>query len=161
MLMAAAADANPPIVALPAARTTGPDPSGLSATAAVEARPSATSEALPSLGQTALSLMLVLGLIFALAWLLKRVQGVRVGGPASLRINAGLQVGPKEKVLIIEAGGQHLLIGVTAGAISTLHVFAEAPVAPSNDGDGKPAQPPMATAFSEALKRALGQEPKS
>lgn len=163
MLMAAAADAdaNSPIVVLPAARTTGSDASGLSATAAVEARPTATSEALPSLGQTALSLMLVLGLIFALAWLLKRVQGVRVGGPASLRINAGLQVGPKEKVLMIEAGGQHLLIGVTAGAISTLHVFAEAPVAPSNDGDGKPAQPPMAAAFSEALKRALGQESKS
>ncbi|WP_428382873.1 flagellar biosynthetic protein FliO [Nevskia ramosa] len=117
------------------------------------------STALPSLGQTALSLIVVLGLIFALAWLLKRVQGVRLGGPANLRIHAGLQVGPKEKVLMIEAGGQHLLIGVSAGGVNTLHVFAEAPIAPAAGSDQP--QPPIVSAFSDALKRALGQAPKS
>lgn len=119
------------------------------------------STALPGLGQTALSLIVVLGLIFALAWLLKRVQGVRLGGPAHLRIHAGLQVGPKEKILMIEAAGQHLLIGVSAGGINTLHVFAEPPVAPSVSDDGDRPQAPIATAFSDALKRALGQAPKS
>ncbi len=114
------------------------------------------STALPSLGQTALSLIVVLGLIFALAWLLKRVQGVRLGGPANLRIHAGLQVGPKEKVLMIEAGGQHLLIGVSAGGVNTLHVFAEPPVAavPETATDA----PPIATAFRDVLKRSLGQK---
>ena len=110
---------------------------------------------LPGLGQTALSLIVVLGLIFALAWLLKRVQGVRLGGPANLRIHAGLQVGPKEKVLMIEAGGQHLLIGVSAGSVNTLHVFAEPPTA------AVPAAadaPPIATAFRDVLKRSLGQK---
>lgn len=116
-----------------------------------------TSTALPSLGQTALSLIVVLGLIFALAWLLKRVQGVRLGGPANLRIHAGLQVGPKEKVLMIEAGGQHLLIGVSAGGVNTLHVFAEPPIAavPEAGADA----PPIATAFRDVLKRSLGQKP--
>lgn len=166
MLMAAAPAVSPTAAVLP---LTSPPAAPVTASVAVPAgaatAPSPLPGPLPGLGQTALSLMLVLGLIFALAWLLKRVQGVRVGGPASLRINAGLQVGPKEKVLIIEAGGQHLLIGVTAGSINTLHVFDQAPVAPANDGAGKPTQPPvqppMGAAFAEALKRALGQESKS
>ncbi|MDP3293959.1 MAG: flagellar biosynthetic protein FliO [Nevskia sp.] len=111
---------------------------------------------LPGLGQTALSLIVVLGLIFALAWLLKRVQGVRLGGPANLRIHAGLQVGPKEKVLMIEAGGQHLLIGVSAGGVNTLHVFAEPPVAASPESTSD--APPLATAFRDVLKRSLGQK---
>lgn len=163
MLMAAAPAVSPTAAVLPPASPPAATPvtASVAATTGAATAPAPLPGPLPGLGQTALSLMLVLGLIFALAWLLKRVQGVRVGGPASLRINAGLQVGPKEKVLIIEAGGQHLLIGVTAGSINTLHVFAEAPVAPANDGDGKPTQPPLGAAFADALKRALGQESKS
>lgn len=111
---------------------------------------------LPGFGQMALSLLVVLGLIFVLAWGLRRLQGLRVGGGAALRIHGGLQVGAKEKVLLIEAGGQHLLIGVSGGGVNTLHVFAEPPVMPAS-GDGKPELPPFAVAFREALKKSLGK----
>ncbi len=167
MLMAATSAASPttPVLPLAAPSAATPVTTGVAVPGIATSAPSPLPGPLPGLGQTALSLMVVLGLIFALAWLLKRVQGVRIGGGASLRINAGLQVGPKEKVLIIEAAGRHLLIGVTAGSINTLHVFDQAPVAPPSDGDGKPTQapvqPPMGAAFADALKRALGQESKS
>ena len=114
--------------------------------------------ALPGLGQTFLSLLVVLALIFALAALLKRVQRVRSGGTANLRIHSGLQVGPKERVLMIEAGGKHLLIGVAAGSVSTLHVFDQPPQAAEPASDI--ATPPLAGAFADALKRALGRETK-
>ena len=137
-------------------------PSVALSTAASTSPPSAAAAALPGLGQTALSLIVVLGLIFALAWVLKRLQGVRTGGPANLRIHGGLQVGAKEKVLLIEAGGTHLLIGVSASGVSTLHVYPEAPaMAVAEVPSAGSGQPPMATAFAEALKRALGQPVKS
>ncbi|WP_439638911.1 flagellar biosynthetic protein FliO [Nevskia sp.] len=116
-----------------------------------------TASTLPGFGQMALSLLVVLGLIFVLAWGLRRLQGLRAGGSASLRIHGGLQVGAKEKVLLIEAGGQHLLIGVSAGGVSTLHVYAEPPAMPAS-GDGAPELPPFAVAFREALKKSLGQK---
>lgn len=118
---------------------------------------SSTASTLPGFGQMALSLLVVLGLIFLLAWGLKRLQGVRVGGVATMRIHGGLQVGAKEKVLLIEAGGQHLLIGVSAGGVNTLHVYAEPPVAPVS-GEGAPELPPFAVAFREALKKSLGKQ---
>ena len=117
---------------------------------------SSAASTLPGFGQMALSLLVVLGLIFALAWGLKRLQGLRVTGGASLRIHGGLQVGAKEKVLLIEAGGQHLLIGVSAGGVNTLHVYAEPPVT-TVGGDGTPELPPFAVAFRDALKKSLGK----
>lgn len=113
-------------------------------------------DALPGLGQTALSLLVVLGLIFALAWGLKHLQRLRVGGSTAMRIHGGLQVGARERVLLIEAGGQHLLIGVSAGGVHTLHVYAEPPVSALPDA-ATPELPPFATAFREALKKSLGQ----
>ncbi|MBI2384233.1 MAG: flagellar biosynthetic protein FliO [Gammaproteobacteria bacterium] len=96
------------------------------------------------------SLILVLALIFALAWLLRRVQTVRGSAPGLLRVRAGLQVGPKERVLLIQAGDRHLLIGVAAGQVSTLHVFAQPPAA----AEAPPAAPPGS--FAERLRQALG-----
>ena len=99
------------------------------------------------LGQTALSLLLVLAAIFALAWVLRRVQGIRPGAAGSLQVQGGLQVGAKERVLMIRAGDKHLLIGVAPGRVQMLHVFDHAPVA---------AEPlPPAANFAEALRKAL------
>lgn len=101
-----------------------------------------------SLAQMTFSLLLVLGLIFALAWVLRRVQGVRPGGAANLKVNAGIQVGAKERVLMVQAGEVHLLIGVAPGQVNVLHRFEQAP----QFGNTQPQMP----AFAEALKRALG-----
>ena len=102
------------------------------------------------LGQTALSLALVLGAIFALAWLLRRIQGLRSNGAGALQLQAGLQVGPKERVLWIRAGETHLLIGVAAGQVRTLHVFDQPPAST------EPAAP--LPGFAEALRKVMGGE---
>jgi flagellar protein FliO/FliZ len=72
------------------------------------------------------SLLLVLAMIFALAWLLRRMQGVRIGGVAqSVRVIGGSSVGAKERVLLIEAGGKTFLVGVAPGAVNLLHRYDE------------------------------------
>lgn len=129
----------------------------MSPNATVAAADAATTahSALPGLGQTALSLVVVLVLIFALAALLKRLQGLRSGLGGGLRIHAGLQVGPKERVLLIEAGGLHVLVGVAAGSVRALHVYVDPPVLATPDAAGAPTSP--GPSFTEALRRALGK----
>jgi len=97
------------------------------------------------------ALLAVLGLIFVLAWLLRRVQNMRPTSAGSLSVQGGLQVGARERVLWVRAGETHLLIGVAPGRVQTLHVFDHAPeVAPPVSGGAAPN-------FSDLLKRALGQ----
>ncbi len=104
--------------------------------------------------QSLLSLLLVVGAIFALAWILRRVQNLRPKGSGALRLHSGLSVGNRERVLWIEAGGKHLLIGVAPGRVSTLHVFDTVPelleVAPV-------AAATQAPNFGDLLKKALGK----
>jgi flagellar protein FliO/FliZ len=117
------------------------------------ALPANAIPAAAGLGQTALSLALVLGAIFALAWLLRRVQGFRAGGAGALQLRAGLQVGPKERVLLIRAGDKHLLLGVSSGQVRTLLVFDQPPAELEI-----PAAPPPG--FAEALRKVMrGERP--
>ena len=99
----------------------------------------------------AASLIAVIVTILALGWLLRRLPGAGRGGNGAMRIRSALAVGTRERVLWIEAGGKHLLIGVTAQNVSTLHEFTEAPAE-------TPLPPP--SKFAEHLRRALGQKPE-
>jgi flagellar protein FliO/FliZ len=117
------------------------------------ALPVNTMPAAAGLGQTALSLLLVLGAIFALAWLLRRVQGFRAGGSGVLQLQGGLQVGPKERVLLIRAGDKQLLVGVAAGQVRTLLVFDQ-PLPQAAESAPLPG-------FAEALRKVMrGEKPQ-
>jgi len=75
--------------------------------------------------QTLLGLGLVIGLFLIMAWLMRRVsQGPGLGGK-HIQLLAGISLGTKEKLILVEAGGQQLLLGVTSQQINTLHTFAE------------------------------------
>lgn len=94
----------------------------------------------------AASLVAIVILILGLGFVLRRLPGGGRAGSA-LRIHGALAVGARERVLWIEAGGKHLLIGVSAGSVRTLHEFAEPPP------HAVAAQVPP---FSELLQRAWG-----
>jgi flagellar protein FliO/FliZ len=108
-----------------------------------------------SLLHTAGSLLAVLAVIFALAWLARRVQALRPSGAGALRIEGGVQVGSREKVLLLRAGDKHLLIGVAPGRVQTLHVFDTAPQTAAAETS---APTPASPAFGDLLRRALGKE---
>jgi flagellar protein FliO/FliZ len=77
-----------------------------------------------------LALGLVVALIFALAWFARRVTNVPGAASGTLRLLGGLSVGARERVVLIEIGGQQLLLGVAPGRVQTLHVLDQ-PVASS------------------------------
>lgn len=84
--------------------------------------------------QMTFGLMAVLAVIFGLSWLARRFNLAGVGGVAGMKVSAALNVGQKEKILVLEVENQRLLVGVTAHQISLLQVLGEAP-AKSNDSD--------------------------
>ncbi|GAB1394022.1 flagellar biosynthetic protein FliO [Rhodocyclaceae bacterium] len=80
--------------------------------------------ATPDLGASALQMMLglvvVLGLLLGTLWLLKRIS--QPSGPVAglMRVVAGVSVGPRERVVILELGNSWLVLGVSPGQVSTL-----------------------------------------
>lgn len=119
---------------------------------------------LSQLLQVAGGLLLVVITIFALAWLLRRV-GMASGVAGSvLRVLGVLSVGQREKLVLVQVGDKQLLVGVTPGSVTTLHVL-ETPIeipdgkfakqATSVDAEGK-----LAGSFAARLEAALGQRIK-
>jgi flagellar protein FliO/FliZ len=93
-----------------------------------------------------LTLVFIIGLIFACAWFVRRISGGNRFNNRLIKVVAVLPLGAKEKLVLIETGGQQILLGVTPGQITTLKEFSE----PLSDGDTI-----ESSHFSEKLKTLL------
>ena len=90
--------------------------------------------AAPSLGigavlQTLVGLAVVIGLVFACAWLARRFgfQPARRGGP--LKVVSSVGLGAKESATIVEIGDTWLVLGVAPGNVRLLHTLPAGSVA--------------------------------
>jgi len=70
-----------------------------------------------------LALGLVIGLIFALAWIARRLPGTGLRPGDGLRVMAGVSLGSKERAVVVDINGKQLLLGVTPGSVSLLHIL--------------------------------------
>ncbi|MDO6564675.1 flagellar biosynthetic protein FliO [Amphritea sp. 1_MG-2023] len=75
-----------------------------------------------SIMQLLAGLILVIGLIFLLAWLLKRYSGLP-GQHRALRVVASVPLTTREKLVLVQAGEQQLLLGVAPGRVNLLHSY--------------------------------------
>jgi len=101
-----------------------------------------------SLAQLTLSLLFIVGLIFAISWLLKRFRIAVPNGRGEMSVLDEVAVGPRERVVLIRVGDAQVLIGVGASGVVALTPLA-APIAL------KPAQaaPVFADRLRELMKR--------
>ena len=90
----------------------------------------------------------VIGAIALCAWLLRRVFRMTPGVSRHLKIVAGLPMGTRERIVLLQVGETQLLVGVSPGRIQTLHVLAR----PLSLGDEKSAG---AASFGGELRRFL------
>ncbi len=74
----------------------------------------------PSVWPSILAFIVVIGLIPLALAVVKRAQGLRPRQQGALRLIDGLSVGPRERIAIVEAGGQRLVVGITAQSIRLL-----------------------------------------
>lgn len=122
------------------------------------ATPTATPAAAPGslggqLAQMVFGLLLVVGLIFFLAWLLRRLQSTAVKGGQVIEIVGSRAIGPRDRLLLVQVGKEQILIGHTPGSIEALHVLAEPVQVPENARQATPE-------FAQRLMELMGKNPK-
>ena len=125
------------------------------------AEPVATAAAAPAVGsgvagqlaQLVLGLLLVLGLIFFLAWLLRRVQQAGPAGKGQvIDIIGSRALGPRDRLVLVQVGNEQILLGLSPGTITALHVLKEPVQVPS----AEQATPE----FAQRLMELLGKDQK-
>ena len=101
--------------------------------------------------QGLVGLVIVVGLIFAAGWLMKKI-GPRTRSSGVVQVVGGASVGPREKVVVVRFNGQTLLLGVAPGQVSLLHtVDPDATI----DHDVAPSASPSTTpSFRDRLRSA-------
>jgi len=68
-------------------------------------------------------LLLIVALIFGLAWLIRRINNFQGNMNGVLKVLSMISVGQREKVALIQVGNKQLLIGVSSGNVNTLLVL--------------------------------------
>lgn len=114
--MPVAATAAAPLFALAASSAWSQVAANVTTTAA------AVPPASPVFGmmQGVFGLLIVIGLIFAAGWLMRRI-GPRGRTGNVVQVLGGASVGPREKVVVVRAGDQTLVLGVAPGHVALLH----------------------------------------
>ncbi|MCE7765158.1 flagellar biosynthetic protein FliO [Pseudomonas putida] len=122
------------------------------------ATPAATPATAPGslggqLAQMVFGLLLVVGLIFFLAWVLRRMQSTAVKGGQVIEIVGSRAIGPRDRLLLVQVGKVQILIGHTPGSIEALHVLAEPVEVPAGARQATPE-------FAQRLMELMGKDPK-
>ncbi|MGX9774289.1 flagellar biosynthetic protein FliO [Janthinobacterium aestuarii] len=136
----AASPATSPAAALPAM------PPGAPATMA-------PASSAGSLLQTILALMFVLALLIGLAWFMKRYGPKVMGGNNKMRVVSSLNLGGRERIVLVEVADQWIVVGASPGRINALATM------PRQEGDlpqlATAQNGPAAANFSEWLKQTI------
>ncbi|MDR7285420.1 flagellar protein FliO/FliZ [Pseudomonas corrugata] len=124
------------------------------ATAAAAAAPAVSSGVAGQLTQLVLGLLLVLGLIFFLAWMLRRVQQAGPAGKGQvIELIGSRALGPRDRLMLVQVGNEQILLGLSPGTITALHVLKEPVQVP---GASEKATPE----FAQRLLEMLGKDQK-
>ncbi len=104
------------------------------------------------LTQLVLGLLLVVGLIFVLAWLMRRVQSVGPGNAQVIELLGSRALGPRDRLVLVQVGEEQILLGLTPGRITPLHVL-KTPVSVDQTKSATPE-------FAQRLMELLGKDQK-
>jgi flagellar protein FliO/FliZ len=125
-----------------------PAPVLLAGLAAHAETPATVAPAGPSLLPLLTGFILVLALIPAAAWLMRRSGLAQRASASDLRVTGQLALGPRERLVIVETGERRLLLGVSAAGITRLGTLppqaAPAETVPPAPGAGR---------FADLIKR--------
>ncbi len=98
-------------------------------------------------------LVLVVLIIVVLAWLVKKLNITQQSGQGLIRVVAGLSLGTRDRIVLLQVGEEQILVGISPGRIEKLHTLAHPLEAP----DG----PAVSASFSERLNRLMGEREAS
>jgi flagellar protein FliO/FliZ len=106
------------------------------------------------LTQLVFGLLLVLGVIFFLAWLLRRVQQAGPAGKGQvIELIGSRALSPRDRLLLVQVGNEQILLGLSPGTITALHVLKEPVDVPATSEKATPE-------FAQHLLKILGKDQK-
>lgn len=120
-----------------------------------------TSAALPasgvsSMGQVTVALVIVLAVLFAAAWAMRQFKLFNRPGQGALEVVQGINLGPKERAVLIKINDRRLLLGVAPGCVNLLlELPAEDGGTPAGTVEPTPSDPNTPN-FKALLKRSMG-----
>jgi flagellar protein FliO/FliZ len=118
------------------------------------ATPAVNSGVAGQLTQLVLGLLLVLGLIFFLAWLLRRVQQAGPAGKGQvIELIGSRALGPRDRLMLVQVGNEQILLGLSPGSITALHVLKEPVQVPGGTEKATPE-------FAQRLMELMGKDQK-
>jgi len=135
--------------------------------ATVATAPSASD----SLGRMVYGTVIVLLVIAVIAWVLRRVlPGQTMAQRGVIKQVGGLQLSPRERVVVLEVAGRWLVVGINAGQMTALGEVAPPATEPTAEEGTSAAQPPVsgvdpqasfAVRLQQAMQATLQQTVKS
>ena len=106
-----------------------------------------------SLLQTIFALVFVLALLIGLAWCMKRYGPKVMGGNNKMRVVSSLNLGGRERIVLVEVADQWIVVGASPGRINALATM------PRQEGElpqlATAQNGPAAANFSEWLKQTI------
>ena len=121
--------------------------------ATVQAPPYSPGPSAGNLMQTIFALILVLGILFALAWVMKRYGPKIQGNGAGMRIVGALNLGGRERIMVVEIGDQWIVVGASPGRVNALASMPKQEGAPIQASLAQ--HTPSASSFAEWLKQTI------
>ena len=92
--------------------------------------------------QSFFAVLIVLGLVGALAWLVKRGAFAQLRkGSRTIAVETAVPIGERRSLIIVAVEGRRLLLGLTPGQISMVTELGPAPVAPVEPGNSAASGP--------------------
>ena len=92
-------------------------------------------------------LLLVVAIIFSIAWMLKRLNLTQQSQSGILRIVAGLSVGTRDRIVLMQVGDEQILVGLSPGRMEKLHTLSQ----PVSVEENVNTMPPFAQQLNELL----------
>ena len=92
--------------------------------------------------QSLFAVLVVLGLVGALAWLVKRGAFAQLRkGSRAISVETAVPIGERRSLIIVAVEGRRLLLGLTPGQISMVTELGPVPVAPVEPGSSTASGP--------------------
>lgn len=113
-----------------------------------------TSMGMAVLGQTSLSLLVVVGMILGCYWVIKRCTNGTGLSRKHLKVVSSSMVGTKERVVIVEIKDTWLVLGVGNGNVNKLHVL------PKPEDAGQDLEQAQLPRFADRLKEIMRPQPR-
>ncbi|MDP2832678.1 MAG: flagellar biosynthetic protein FliO [Pseudomonadota bacterium] len=99
--------------------------------------------------QGLLGLLIVLAVMMAFFWFMRRFSPGQTGAQGVVKVVGGVMLGTREKLVVVEVGDTWLLLGVGGGQVNALHTL------PRPEGVSAQALHDPLSGFSDKLKEVL------